>query len=82
MHQSLNTINKNFVSKWLSQFSIELDNPLKMQKIPFFGEFNKNINFSTKFQYWINWKTNNLYDLLFLVAINSPKNDSKHEMKW
>ena len=24
------------------------------------GEFNKNINFSTKFQYWIGWKTNNL----------------------
>ena len=54
-----------------------------MQKSLVQGEFNKNINFSTKFQYWIGWKTNNLKDLLFLIAIYSSKNDNKgaSEMK-
>ena len=32
----------------------------RMRKCFIFGEFNKNVNFSTKFQCWISWKTSNL----------------------
>ena len=39
--------------------------------------FNKNINFSTEFQYWISLKTT-IYGLLFPIALYFPKKDNKH----
>ena len=47
-----------------------------MRKISFLGEFNKNINFSTNFCTESAEKLT-IYDLLFLVAVYSPKNDNK-----
>ena len=56
----LNTMTKTFTSKLLSQGHIE-QNKLSTNAKKFrFGGFNKNINFRSKFQYWIGWKTNNL----------------------
>ena len=47
----INIMTKTFVSKLLSQCSIEQDSLSKNGKNVRFGEFNENINFSTKFQY-------------------------------
>ena len=53
----------------------------KMGKISVFGEFNKNVNFFTKFSFNIENRT--IYDLLFLAARRPPKNGNKRpsEMK-
>ena len=64
---------KNFVSKSLSQGGIEQDYLLKQWKIQVFGVFNKNINFSTE-----STDKPKIYDLLFLIAIYSSKNDNKY----
>ena len=54
-------MSKTFTSKLLSQGSIEQEKlPTNAKNFCFGGGFNKNINFSTKFQCWIGWKTNNL----------------------
>ena len=52
-----------------------------MGKISVFGEFNKNVNFFTKFSFNIENRT--IYDLLFLAARRPPKNGNKRpsEMK-
>ena len=56
-----------------------------IQKIFVFWEFNKNISFSTKFQYWISWKTNNLrfansslQYILLKMTINLPASKMKN----
>ena len=41
-------------------WALNRTNYRQMRKSFVLGGFNKNINFSTKFQYWIGWKTNNL----------------------
>ena len=69
---------KNFPSKLLSQGSIELDNVSKnAKKIPFLGNLIKIsisvLNFSAE-----SVEKSTIYDLLFLVAIYSPKNGNKH----
>ena len=69
---------KNFATKLLSQGSIELDNVSKnAKKIPFLGNLIKIsisvLNFSAE-----SVEKSTIYDLLFLVAIYSPKNGNKH----
>ena len=73
----LNTITKNFASRLLSQGSIAQDYPSKIVKKFSFGEFKRNINFSTEFSAESDEKPT-IHDLLFLVAAYSPKNDNKH----
>ena len=47
-----------------------------MWKISVFGVFNKNIKYSTELV-----KKPTIHDLLFFIALYSPKND-KHPLKW
>ena len=74
-------MNKNFLSNLLSQGSIEqgyLSNNVK--KIQFLGCLIKTsisvLTFSTG-----SAKERTIYDLLFLIAIYSPKNNNKHPSK-
>ena len=39
--------------------------------------FDKNINFSTEFQYKVSLKETTIYNSIFLIALYSPKNDNK-----
>ena len=64
---------------WIEQTIDELG------KFLVFGEFNKNIDFSTKFQYWMSWKTNNLrfassslQYILLKMTINQPASKMKN----
>ena len=47
-----------------------------MWKISVFGVFNKNIKYSTELV-----KKPTIHDLLFFIALYSPKND-KYPLKW
>ena len=73
----LNTMNKNFASNLLSQGSIEQDNlPKNVKKIEFLGCLIKAsisvLNVSSE-----SAKQLTIFDLLFHIAICSPKNDNE-----
>ena len=69
-------MNKNFASNLFFQGSIEQKYLWKNIKISVFGVFNKNINFSTEFQYRVTLKKTGMCNLIFLIAVYSPKNDN------
>ena len=71
---------KVFLSNWLSQGSIEQDYLSKnVQNFIFLRMFNKIIYLPNVSVQWAKGPTT--YDLLFLIIINSPKNDIKDPSK-